>query len=121
MSTTVQQIGNHTWQLQVSGILKKAELDAEQAVARLAIERVGKIKVLLKLEAFQGWEKGADWGDVSFAADCGDDIERIAIVGEPRWEGEALMFTGAGIRRTPKFFTLEEEALARAWLEKDAE
>ena len=46
-----------------------------------------------------------------------NEIEKIAIVGEPRVEGEALAFAGAGFRRTPvKFFPTEQEAQARTWL-----
>jgi hypothetical protein len=86
-------------------------------MARQEIAKAGKIKVLLVLEGFQGWEKGSDWGDITFTAAHGDDIEKIAIVGDPKWETEALMFVGAGIRRTPvKFFNTSGTTQARAWL-----
>ena len=117
MSATVQQEEGRTWQLRVSGLLTKNELDSVQTAARDEIQRGGKIKLLIVLDGFQGWEKGAAWGDISFAAAYGDQIEKMAIVGEPRWETEALMFVGAGIRRTPvKFFVSEQAAQARMWL-----
>lgn len=117
MSATIQKEAGSTWQFRVSGVLKKAELDSAQAAAREEIARAGRIKVLLLLEDFQGWEKGADWGNMTFAATHGDEIDRIAIVGDPKWSAEALMFVGAGIRRTAvKFFVTGEAARARAWL-----
>ena len=120
MSATIQAEAGRTWQLRIGGVLKKAELDSAQAAARQEIAKAGKIKVLLLLEGFQGWEKGADWGDMTFTITHGDDIEKIAIVGDPKWETEALMFVGAGFRRTPvKFFVSGEATQARAWLGED--
>jgi hypothetical protein len=117
MSATIQKEEGRIWQFRISGILKKAELDSAQAAAREEIAKAGKIKVLLLLDGFQGWEKGADWGDMTFAANHGDDIEKIAVVADPKWETEALMFVGAGFRRTQvKFFVPGQAAQARAWL-----
>ena len=117
MSATIQKEGDSTWQFRVSGVLKKAELDSAQAAAREEIARAGKIKVLLMLEGFQGWEKGAAWGDMTFIATHGDQIEKIAVVGDSKWETEVLMFLGAGLRRTVvKFFVAGEAPRARAWL-----
>ncbi len=117
MSVAIQKEAS-IWQFRVSGVLKKTELDSAQAAARQEIASVGEIKVLLVLQDFQGWERGADWGDMAFTAAYGDHIEKIAIVGNPRWETEALMFVGAGFRRTlVKFFPPEEAPQARTWLE----
>lgn len=122
MSATIQKEGGRTWQFRIGGVLKKAELDSAQAAARQEIEKAGKIKLLLFLEGFQGWEKGADWGDMTFVADHGDAIEKIAIVGPPSWETETLMFVGAGFRRTQvKFFVPAQAAQARAWLAEGAD
>jgi len=38
--------------------------------------------------------------DLAFLAEHGSDIEKIAIAGDDRWEDEALMFAGAGVRRS---------------------
>jgi hypothetical protein len=47
----------------------------------------------------------------------GDQIDEIAIVADPKWETNLLMFVGSGFRRAPvKFFPESQLALARAWL-----
>jgi hypothetical protein len=121
MSATIQKEAGRTWQFRVSGVLKKAELDSAQATAQQEIKKAGKIKVLMILEDFQGWEKGPDWGDMTFTSTYGDDIEQIAIVGDSKWEADALIFVGAGYRRTQvKFFAPAEAAQARTWLEAGA-
>ena len=68
-------------------------------------------------ENFAGWERGADWNDLDFLFSRSDEIARIAVVADPRWEVHALAFAGAGVRRAPvKFFPPNELAQARTWL-----
>ena len=57
------------------------------------------------------------WGDISFYAEHGDKMGKIAIVGDPKQETDLMMFMGAGIRPMPmKFFPLNQLEQARAWL-----
>ena len=59
-----------------------------------------------------------DWDDVSFTAKVGKQIEKIAIVGEKRWEDLVLAFTGKGFRPTAiEYFGATELARARAWVD----
>jgi hypothetical protein len=121
MSATIQQEDGSTWQIRVSGVLKKVELDSAHAAARVTIAKGGKLRVLMVLDGFQGWEKGADWGDMTFMIAHGDNIERIAVAGDPKWKDEMMMFLGAGYRRTKvKFFPQAELAQARTWLQEAA-
>ncbi len=77
----------------------------------------GTVKLLVLLESFTGWERGAAWDDTEFFFSHLNDIEKIAVVGNPRWEAEVLAFTGAGLRQGPvKFFPETGESEARAWL-----
>ena len=57
------------------------------------------------------------WGDTDFFFSHRNDFEKIAVVGNPRWEAQVLAFTGAGLRKGPvKFFPETGESEARAWL-----
>jgi uncharacterized protein YpiB (UPF0302 family) len=73
--------------------------------------------VLVILEDFKGWERGVDWGDMDFFVEHEHQIEKIAIVADPKWEAETLAFAGAGFHRAPvKFFPKGQLTMARAWL-----
>ena len=64
-----------------------------------------KPRVLAILEDPRGWERGAEWGNLELLSSHSPEIAKIAIVGEPRWESEAMAFADAGFRRAPmKFF-----------------
>jgi len=100
-----------------SGKLKFSELQAVQQAAGDAIEKNGKVRVLCLAEDFGGWEKSEGWGDVSFQAKYDPFIEKIAIVGDRKWEELALLFTSKGIRCVPiEYFAPRELEKARQWL-----
>jgi len=103
--------------LRISGTLKRSEFGAEESALARHIDTGSNPGLLVILENFEGWERGADWNDLDFYISHGSKISKIAIVAEPRWETLALAFAGAGLRRAPvKFFSPNELEQARSWL-----
>jgi hypothetical protein len=114
---TMKKEGANLYVLRISGRLSKATTDRIQTVAAREIEQGTKdLKVLVSLNGFEGWGKG-DWGDVDFFMRYGDDIARIAAVGEARWKDPLMIFLLAGRRRGEvRYFLPDQEPQARAWL-----
>ena len=118
MGVTVEQEEGNLRVLRITGLLRKSELDAVQAVEARQWRPATRVKALVIVEDFKGWERGANWGDMTFFETHGDQIDKIAIGADPKWEIEILAFTGAGFRRAPvKFFPVSQLALVRAWLD----
>ena len=116
MSLKLRHEQGNVYRVDISGTLEKADLEKCQEQVLNEIARVGPVRLLFVLDHFQGWER-TDWRDFSFYVTHGDSIERIAIVGPERWQGETLMFAGADLRRAPvEFFAENRAAEARAWL-----
>ena len=121
MSAQITAVSNDIVTLFVSGTLTQTELAGAQKQAAGMIDRQGSLKMLVLLVSFEGWEEGANWDDMDFQLSYSDQIERIAIVGETRWEPQALLFCGAGFRSGKvRFFPSEEDLAARAWLTQPA-
>jgi hypothetical protein len=117
MSAPFLKQDGKTWHVQVTGLLKKAEMDAAQASVAEAFKKGGTINMLIVLENFQGWAKGGDWNDMTFLLEHGDRIEKMSIVGDRKWETQVMAFVGAGYRSTQiQFFSSEEKDQAQAWL-----
>jgi hypothetical protein len=117
MPVQIEHDTNDTCVLRISGILKQSEFGAEQSTLARKIDTGSKPRLLVILEQFEGWERGADWNDLDFMISHGGKIAKIAIVAEPRWEALALAFAGAGVRRAPvKFFPPNELEQAQSWL-----
>jgi hypothetical protein len=119
MPATIQREHDDVFRLELTGVLRKPELDAAQLVVLDAIghDSPGTIRLLVVLHEFQGWEADPSWNDLTFYVRHGDRLARIAIVGEERWRGHALMFAAADLRRGPvEYFTPDAMTAARAWL-----
>ena len=117
MGAEILNVSDGVLTLKVSGKLTQAELATAQKAAGEIIGKQGKLRILVLTENFAGWERGAGWGDFSFQAAHDDSIERMAIVGERKWEDLALMFTAEGLRQFPiEYFDSARLAAARAWL-----
>jgi len=83
------------------------------------VNQHGKIRVLFEMVDFHGWEAGALWDDLKFDFKHFSDIERLAMVGDRKWEkGMSIFckpFTAAKIR----YFDHSQFEDAKAWLEAD--
>jgi SpoIIAA-like len=119
MPVTLQREDAGRLVLGITGLLRKAELDdvQRQMLGMMRQDGAGSVRLLVVLDAFEGWEPGARWNDLSFYVNHGDALERIAIVGDERWRDHMLMFTAADLRKGPvEYFTPSRLAEARAWL-----
>ncbi len=117
MPVTMHHDGGNVYRVEIRGTLRKVELDRCMDELTPQMDRIGSVRLLFVLEQFDGWEKSGDWGDLTFYVAHGDAIERIAIVGDPRWRSEALMFASADLRKAPvEFFATDALASARTWL-----
>jgi hypothetical protein len=118
MGLAVEKESGDVWVLRISSLLRKSEQDNVQAAAAKDFEAGGTAKLLVIAEDFRGWEPGADWGDLTFLVKYGNQITKIAIVADPKWQTAFMAFAGAGFRRAPvKFFPTGQATEARAWLD----
>lgn len=119
MGATIKRDPNGIWLVHFSGELSKGELDAIQAEALRLYAPGQEARVLLMVDNdFRGLAGGIQaWSDVSFIMKYGDQVSKIAIVGDPAWEQDMLEFAGAGVRLAPvKYFFRGQIAEARNWL-----
>jgi hypothetical protein len=117
MPATLEHERDNIFRIELSGALRKADLEDCQERLIAEMNRAGPVKLLFVLDEFGGWEPGANWNDLSFYVKHGDRIERIAIVGPEKWRSQTLMFAGADLRRAPvEFFAGDAVAEARTWL-----
>jgi hypothetical protein len=117
MPITVRHEGGNICRVEIRGTLRSREFTQGQHALATEMSRLGAVRILVVLDAFEGWDMHDDWRDLSFFVTRGDDVERIAIVGQERWKSSALMFAAADLRKAPvEFFNDDCLVSARAWL-----
>lgn len=102
----------------VSGTLGRVEFERAQSQCEAKIRELGRVKILVLMDNFAGWEKTEGWEDMSFADRNDEFIDKLAIVGDAEWRDLAYAFTAKGLRPVPiEYFDANQETAARRWLE----
>jgi SpoIIAA-like len=100
----------------LSGLLHHDDYKAFVPVIDAAIAQEGRVRLLAQFEDFRGWDAHALWDDIKFSTTHCTKMERIALVGDRRWEAFMAKvckpFTIAWI----KYFNSSEIEAARAWI-----
>ena len=84
------------------------------------IGKHGKIRLLFEMHDFHGWSVGAMWEDTKFAFRHFRDIERMALVGEKKWQKGMAPFCQPFTKAEVRYFDLSEADEARTWLMAEA-
>ena len=88
--------------VQVSGKLTAPDYAHFAPEFERLVRQHGKLRMLFDMTGFHGWEASALWEDIKFDAKHFADIERLAMVGEAKWQ------KGTSIFRTPYGFHIAE-------------
>jgi hypothetical protein len=80
------------------------------------IEQEGKLRILFEMRDFHGWEAGALWEDVKFDLKHFNDIERLALIGEKRWQKGMSVFCRPFTTAEVSYYPLDDLERARQWL-----
>ncbi len=70
----------------LSGKLHDADYKTFVPAVDAAIAKEGKVRLLAQFHDFQGWDMHALWDDIKFSTTHCTKIDRIALVGERKWE-----------------------------------
>lgn len=105
--------------VKVTGKLTKESYEAFAPLVDKLIQEHGKLRILFEMHDFHGWTAGAAWEDIKFDFKHWRDMERLAVVGESKWqEGMAVFckpFTSAKIQ----YFDHARLDEAKQWLAEE--
>jgi len=104
-------------EVHLSGKLEKADYETFSPIVEGMIKEHGKVRMLVILDDFHGWKMGALWEDIKFDVKHFNDVERLALVGETKWEKGMATFCRPFTTAKVKFFPHDQLADARQWVE----
>ncbi len=103
-------------EVHLTGKLAREDYAQFVPVVERLVKAHGKIRMLVEMHDFHGWTAGALWEDVKFDAKHFKDIERLAIVGERKWQHGMSIFCKPFAAAKIRYFDREGADQARAWL-----
>jgi hypothetical protein len=80
------------------------------------IQAHGKIRLMVEMRDFHGWNLGALWEDTKFAVKHFADVERCAFVGERKWQEWMSTFFRPFTAAEIRYFPSEKVDDAVNWL-----
>ena len=80
------------------------------------IQEYGKMRLLVRLLDFDGWDPGALWQDIKWNVKHFNHIERLGVVGEETWQKWMTGFCNAFTTAEVRYFTPDQFEAARAWM-----
>ncbi len=104
-------------ELHLAGKLNKTDYESLVPVVERLIHKHGKISMLVEMHDFHGWTAGALWEDTKFAAKHFSDINRLAIIGEAKWEKGMSLFCKPFTKAAVRYFEHAQAEVARNWLD----
>lgn len=104
----------------LSGKLHDEDYKTFVPLVDAAIAQQGKVRMLAWFHDFHGWDMHALWDDTQFATTHCTKIERIALVGEKKWEEWMAKVCKPFTMATIKYFDASDIESAWKWLEEPA-
>lgn len=97
--------------------VSKSDYNVLVPAVQTVIDQEGSASLLLDLKEFK-WEKVEAWGDdLNFGLKYHGKIDKIAIIGDKRWE-ELLAVFGKVYGKETKYFHTSDMDSAWKWLQK---
>lgn len=102
--------------IHVRGKLHTADYEHFVPIVERAVLKHGKVRMLVQMHNFHGWDAGGLWEDVKFDAQHFNHIERLAVVGEKTWEKWMAVFCKPFTTASIRYFPSDKAVDARAWI-----
>ena len=103
-------------EVRATGKLTKENYEELVPAIEAQIKENGKLKLLFEMHDFHGWTAGAMWEDIKFDTRHCRDIERLAIVGESKWEQGMAAFCKPFTTAKIQYFDSSRIDEARTWI-----
>jgi hypothetical protein len=113
-----EEAGGKCLLVQLIGKLTKEDYQHFVPAVERLIKQQGKVRVLVQMRDFHGWTLGALWEDIKFDVKHFGDIERLAFVGDRKWEAGMTAFCKPFTRATIRYFDEAKYEEALGWIKE---
>lgn len=99
-----------------SGKLDTEDYEKLLPLAEAKIARYGKVRWYFEMDHFNGWHLDTFWRDLRFDLRHAHDFEKVAMVGEKKWQEWMAKSLKALISAEIRYFNTSEKELAAQWI-----
>jgi SpoIIAA-like len=114
-----EEIRGNVLEVHLTGKLEREDYEKFVPDSERLISQYGKIRVLMVMRDFHGWDARALWEDIKWDAKHFNQIERVAMVGDKKWQQWMAAFCKPFTTAKVRYFDHEKLEEARSWLMVD--
>jgi hypothetical protein len=104
----------------LSGKLHHADYEKFVPAVESALVAESTPCLFAQFEDFHGWDLHAAWDDIKFGVKHYSDFDRIALVGDRKWEEWMAKLCKPFTKATVRYFDVSEADAAWGWLREGA-
>jgi SpoIIAA-like len=117
MANVIESIATDNFlEVRLTGKLTKEFYEKFAPEVEKQIAEHGKLRILMVMHDFHGWTAGALWEDIKFEFKHCRDIEKLAMVGETKWEKGMAAFCKPFTKAKIRYFDQSQLEGARKWI-----
>lgn len=102
--------------MKLTGKLTKQDYEQFTPEVERLIKKHGKLRMVVQMHEFHGWTIGAIWEDIKFDWRHFADIERLALVGDSKWEAGMASFCKPFTKAAVRYFYAAKAEEAFTWI-----
>jgi hypothetical protein len=99
-----------------SGKMEKQDYETLLPLAEAKIAQHGKERWYFEMDHFNGWHFDTFWRDVKFDLKHAHHFEKVAMVGDKKWQEWMSKSLKAFISADVRYFNTSEKQLADQWI-----
>jgi SpoIIAA-like len=114
-----EEVRGNVLEVDLTGKLGREDYERFVPKTERLIQQYGKIRVLMVMRDFHGWDARALWEDIKWDVKHFNHIERVAMVGEKKWQEWMAAFCRPFTTAKVRYFGHEKLDEARTWVSGD--
>ncbi len=103
-------------EVRATGKIEKADYETFVPEVERLIAAHGKLRILFDMRDFHGWTVAAAWEDLKFDLKHFNHIERLAVIGETKWQQWMTAFCRPFTTASIRYFPHAQSAEAAKWV-----
>lgn len=110
------EVKNNIIYTTAKGKLTKEDYQLLVPALRKLLTEHQKISWYFEMSDFKGWEPAALWEDISFDLKHRNDFEKVAMVGDKKWEQWLSLIMKPFTQASIKYFTIADKEMGLTWI-----
>jgi hypothetical protein len=111
-----EENGGKVLTVKLTGKLNREDYEHFVPVVERLIGQHGKIRMVVQMHDFHGWTMGALWEDIKFDLKHFSHIERLALIGDRKWEAGMAVFCKPFTTASVRYFDEGQSEEAFTWI-----